>query len=73
MKKKNKLEKACPCGRIISDPKNKTGLCPNCQKKGVNIVRTLALGATGVVALLKNDGGKIIPATFNVARKIMRL
>ena len=33
MKLKKSKEKKCPCGRIITHPNNKTGLCPKCQKK----------------------------------------
>lgn len=51
MENKNKSEKNCPCGRIITDPKNKTGLCTKCQKTGVNIGG--ALGAAGIVILVK--------------------
>lgn len=49
MKKKNKPEKVCPCGRIITDPKNKTGLCPKCQKTGVNIGGALGLAGIGIL------------------------
>ena len=38
MKKKNEPERKCPCGRIITDPNNKTGLCPKCQKKGNTVL-----------------------------------
>lgn len=36
----NELEmKICKiCGRIIIDPNNIIGLCPSCQKKGLEIV-----------------------------------
>lgn len=66
MEKKNKPEKVCPCGRIITDPKNKTGLCPKCQKTGVNIGG--ALGLAGIVILVKKNGGKIIKGAFNVIK-----
>lgn len=68
MKKKNKTEKICPCGRIITDPKNKTGLCPKCQKAGFDIGG--ALGLAGIGILLKKNGGKIIKGAFNVVRKL---
>lgn len=56
MKKKNKVEKICPCGRIIADPKNRTGLCPKCQKTGINIG-----GALGAAILGVNVKGTKIP------------
>ena len=68
MKKKNKPGKICLCGRIITDPKNKMGLCPKCQKAGVDIVGTLGLAGIGI--LLKKNGGKIINGAFNVVRKL---
>lgn len=68
MKKKNKTEKICPCGRIITDPKNKMGLCPKCQKAGFDIGG--ALGLAGIGILLQKNGGKIIKGAFNVVRKL---
>lgn len=70
MKKKNKVEKFCPCGRIITDPKNKTGLCPKCQKTGINIGG--ALGAAGIMFLVKKNGGKIIKYAFNAVKNIKK-
>lgn len=70
MENKNKSEKNCPCGRIITDPKNKTGLCPKCQKTGVNIGG--ALGVAGIVFLVKKNGGKIIKSTFDVVKNIKK-
>lgn len=70
MKKKNKVEKICPCGRIIADPKNRTGLCPKCQKTGINIGG--ALGATGIMILVKKNGGKIIKYAFNAVKNIKK-
>jgi hypothetical protein len=70
MKKKNKPEKICLCGRIITDPKNKTGLCPKCQKAGVDIGG--ALGLAGIGILLKKNGGKIIKGAFNVVKSIKK-
>ncbi|SKB61915.1 hypothetical protein SAMN02745120_2352 [Acetoanaerobium noterae] len=68
MKKKNKSEKVCPCGRIITDPKNKTGLCPKCQKTGVNIGG--ALGLAGIVILVKKHSGKIMKGAINVVKNL---
>lgn len=45
--KKNKSVKTCPCGRIITDPKNKTGLCPKCEKavgRGAAVFGIASLG-----------------------------
>jgi hypothetical protein len=58
MEKKSKSEKFCPCGRIIADPNNKTGLCPKCQKTGTKIWASLSLA--GIVYLVKKHGDKII-------------
>lgn len=66
MKKKNKPEKVCLCGRIITDPKNKTGLCPKCQKTGANIGG--ALGLAGIGILVKKHGNKIIKGAINVVK-----
>ncbi|ABR50050.1 hypothetical protein Amet_3963 [Alkaliphilus metalliredigens QYMF] len=68
MEKKNKTEKVCPCGRIIADPNNKTGLCPKCQKTGINIGG--ALGVAGIVILVKKHGKKIIKGAINVIKNI---
>lgn len=35
---KIKKEKKCPCGRIITDPKNKTGLLVGIKKFGSKII-----------------------------------
>lgn len=70
MEKKNKPEKVCPCGRIIANPNNKTGLCPKCQKTGVNIGG--ALGAAGIVILVKKHGNKIIKTAFNLAKSLKK-
>lgn len=42
-------EKTCMvCGRIITDPKNKTGLCPKHQKQGNNIIGMGAIAGIGI-------------------------
>lgn len=71
MKKENKSEKVCPCGRIITDPNNKSGLCPKCMKTGAIGVGTL--GVTGVGILAKKYGYKIIKGAFNVVKNIIKL
>lgn len=70
MEKKNKSDKVCPCGRIIADPNNKTGLCPKCKKTGVNIGG--ALGLAGIGILIKKHGNKIIKGAFNVLKNIKK-
>lgn len=45
-------EKKCLCGRIITDTRNKTGLCPKCQKKA-NSVGASVLLTTGIAAAKK--------------------
>ena len=46
-------EKTCKvCGRIITDSKNKTGLCPKHQKQGNNIIVTAVI-AVIVIGLKK--------------------
>lgn len=67
MKKKNETEKVCPCGRIITDPNNKTGLCPKCQKLGNNI-----LGVGGMATLvvgIKKFGPKIVKGAIKIIKK----
>lgn len=70
MKKKNEFEKVCHCGRIISDPNNKNGLCPKCQKRGNSIVA--ALGITGVTFVAKKYGGKILKGAVNAIKVIKK-
>ena len=42
-------EKTCMvCGRIITDSKNKTGLCPKHQKQGNSIIVMAAITAIGI-------------------------
>jgi hypothetical protein len=69
-KNKNKSEKVCPCGRIITDYNNKTGLCPKCQKTGNNI--GAAVGAAGIGFLVKKYGVKIIKGAFNVVKNFKK-
>jgi hypothetical protein len=70
MKKKNETEKVCPCGRIITDPNNKTGLCPKCQKRGNSI--GAALGIAGVSFIAKKYGGKILKGAVNIIKVIKK-
>ncbi len=64
MEKKNKSEKICPCGRIITNPNNKTGLCPKCQKTGINIVTIL--GIVGII--IKKHGSKVIKGVLTLLK-----
>ena len=70
MEKNNKSEKVCPCGRIITAPNNKIGLCPKCQKTGNNI--GAAVGLTGILILVKKHGNKIVKGAFNVAKNFKK-
>lgn len=54
MKLKKSKEKKCPCGRIITHPNNKTGLCPKCQKKAGGAAA--GAGAIGVLVGIKKYG-----------------
>lgn len=67
MKKKNETEKVCPCGRIITDPNNKTGLCPKCQKLGNNLLGIGGFAALGVG--LKKFGPKILKGAIKIIKK----
>ncbi|MGF0125639.1 hypothetical protein ACQRD0_06150 [Streptococcus alactolyticus] len=64
----NNKEKTCMvCGRIITDPNNKTGLCPKHQKQGNNI---LGLGVLASVGFgLKKYGPKAVKALVKVIKK----
>ena len=64
----NNKEKTCMvCGRIITDPNNKTGLCPKHQKQGNNI---LGLGVLASVGFgLKKYGTKAVKALVKVIKK----
>lgn len=67
MKKKNQTEKVCVCGRIITDPKNKTGLCPKCQKGANNIFA--GAGVIGIFAGIKKFGPKIVKGAIKIIKK----
>ena len=67
MKKNNETEKKCPCGRIITDPNNKTGLCPKCQKKGNTLLGIGGLTAIGIG--IKKYGPKIMKGVVNIIKK----
>lgn len=70
MKKKNKSEKVCPCGRIITDSNNKKGICPKCKKLGKNIVA--GIGTTALLMGAKKYGFKILKGTFNIIKNIKK-
>lgn len=65
--KKNKNEEKCciNCGRIIVDETNKTGLCPNCTKKGVAAGAVAFAVVPGVVAGVKNMASKLYKDLLN--------
>lgn len=64
----NNNEKTCMvCGRIITDPKNKTGLCPKHQKQGNNILGIGALASIGIG--LKKYRPKIVKAIGKTIKK----
>lgn len=67
MKKKNETEKVCQCGRIITDPNNKTGLCPKCQKNANNIVVTI--GLAGILVGAKKYGPKLVKRAIRIIKK----
>ena len=61
-------EKVCKtCGRIITNPNNKTGLCPKCQKIGNNIFG--AASAVGLIVLGKKFGPKIIKGAIKILKR----
>lgn len=70
MKKKNETEKICPCGRIITDPKNKTGLCPKCQKGANNILA--GVGAIVLFVGTKKYGPKFVKDAFNLVKNLKK-
>lgn len=67
MKLKKSKEKKCPCGRIITDPNNKTGLCPKCQKQVGGIAA--GVGVVGVVLGIKKYGPKIVKSVIDIVKK----
>lgn len=67
MKKKNETEKVCLCGRIITDPKNKTGLCPKCQKNVNNVI--VGVGSAGIIVGVKKYGSKLIKGALKIIKK----
>lgn len=61
-------EKTCMvCGRIITDSKNKTGLCPKHQKQGNNIIGIVAIA--GIVIGLKKYTPKVANALTKGIKK----
>lgn len=67
MKKKNETEKVCLCGRIITDYKNKTGLCPKCQKSANNVI--VGVGLAGIFVGVKKYGSKLIKGALKIIKK----
>lgn len=69
--KKNKNEEKCciNCGRIIVDETNKTGLCPNCTKKGVAAGAVAFAVVPGVVAGVKKYGKQIVQGLAKLVLK----
>lgn len=67
MEKKNESEKVCPCGRIITDPNNKTGLCPKCKKTANNVVA--GVGMAGIFVGAKKYGHKLIKGALKFIKK----
>lgn len=68
--KKNKSVKTCPCGRIITDPKNKTGLCPKCEKAVGRGAAVFGIASLGLWA--KKYGPKAIKGIGNVIRNLRK-
>lgn len=67
MKKKDETEKICPCGRIITDPNNKTGLCPKCQKNVNNVAA--GVGLAGILVGAKKYGPKLAKSVIKIIKK----
>ena len=67
MKKKDETKKICPCGRIITNPNNKTGLCPKCQKNANNVVA--GVGLAGILVGAKKFGPKLIKNVIKIIKK----
>lgn len=67
MIKKNESEKVCLCGRIITDPNNKTGLCPKCQKNANNVVA--GVGLAGILVGVKKYGPKLVKGVIKIIKR----
>lgn len=67
---KNKTEKVCPCGRIITDSKNKTGLCPKCEKTAGGGAAAVSL--VGLILLAKKIGPKAIKEIGNIIKSLKK-
>lgn len=67
MKLKKNKERKCPCGRIITDPNNKTGLCPKCQKQAGGVAA--GVGVAGVLVGIKKFGPKVARGIINIIKK----
>lgn len=59
MKKSKNNEKVCKtCGRIITDPSNRTGLCPRCERNAGGIIAGACAFLVGGVKLFKKFAKK---------------
>ena len=63
----NNKQKKCPCGRIITDLKNKTGLCPRCQKKAN--AAAAGVGGVGILYGIKKFGPKVLKSVMDIAKR----
>ncbi len=70
MKQKSKTEKVCPCGRIITDYNNKTGLCPKCQKMAGDGIAVG--GAIGIGVAIKKFGPKLLKGAVKVVKNLKK-
>ncbi len=69
-KKMDETEKKCRCGRIITDPKDKTGLCPKCRK-GVNNILA-GVGAISFITGVKKYGPKLLKNAISLAKNLKK-
>jgi len=66
---KNKEKKCKTCGRIITNPSNKLGVCSNCKGKGLVGATTLAVGAFFV----KKNGPRLLQILKKIGPKMLNI
>lgn len=61
----NDIKKCKTCGRTITNPKNKTGLCSNCTGKGTVVLMTLGgivLAVPKAIKFVTKNAPKVLKA-----------
>lgn len=71
-KKKGKEEYCKTCGRIVTDKKNKTGLCPKCAKNGRNAVVAAGVMVPVAIGVGKKYGKPILKSAKEIIKALIK-